>query len=74
MGDLPSLDESVAVALERKGVLADRLPPNVLDGAGTLAAVYCQFEVCEYCLGGDLLNTLDLVGANDDILKGGSVC
>ena len=32
-----ALDERVAVALEREGVFADAGPPDVLDGAGTLA-------------------------------------
>lgn len=32
-----TLDEGVAVTLEGKGVLADLLPPDVLDGARTLA-------------------------------------
>lgn len=51
-----SLDESVAVTLEGKGILADLLPPDVLDGARAHA-----------------VNTLNLIGANDDVLEGGSV-
>lgn len=51
-----ALDESVTVTLEGEGILADLLPPDVLDGARTLA-----------------VNTLNLVGADDDVLEGGSV-
>jgi hypothetical protein len=51
-----ALDESVTVTLEGESILADLLPPDVLDGARALA-----------------VNTLDLVGANDGVLEGGTV-
>ena len=41
---------TIVLLLDRKGVLADSAPPDVGDGAGTLA-----------------VNTLDLVGSNDDV-------
>lgn len=55
-GSTATADKSVAVTLDGEGILADLLPPDVLDGARALA-----------------VNTLDLVGADDDVLEGSTV-